>query len=349
MKQGTTFEELVRRVEHDAGARHDFIVPANAMSIETDALGTHLSTGGHGIFDMRDVAHGHLAELAGIDLRYYRRLRVEAPALLDSNVNHWLARSPKNRLVRALDNDVRAIASERYAALDHDALLNCLAPIMDEWDGTVESSDIDDRRLIVKLVSPRLEGDVAVGDTVQAGLVIENSETRQAGLRATPFIKRLVCTNGMTIGQNIGTGARRRHSGPVWSDSLESESIDRRGWEAGVWKSFQESIRTTLSTESFKQILDALRASTGIKISPAEPDFIAERLRQTFGLSEQIERDIIFHLQADGSNTAWELLNAVTRTAEDLDDYSAASELETLGGRLALWSPRQWEQIINPN
>jgi hypothetical protein len=53
---------------------------------------------------------------------------------------------------------------------------------------------ITDARTFLKITSPRLKGDVKVGDTVEGGLMVSNSEVGYGNITVAPFIHRLVCT-----------------------------------------------------------------------------------------------------------------------------------------------------------
>ena len=79
---------------------------------------------------IRDTAHGQLAERVGIPKAYYDRMREHAPALFDTNVNHWLLASDGRRLVRTLDGHARAILSDRYRMLDNDDLAAVALPVL---------------------------------------------------------------------------------------------------------------------------------------------------------------------------------------------------------------------------
>lgn len=115
MKQGMPFEQLVQRVEGEAARRRDYYAPTTEMEVTSDETGSRLSTPcGH--FALNERAHIHLAELCGVDRRYYQKMRAEAPHLLDKNVNHWLADNPsKPRIVRTLKHEERGFDTEGTA------------------------------------------------------------------------------------------------------------------------------------------------------------------------------------------------------------------------------------------
>jgi hypothetical protein len=54
-----------------------------------------------------------------------------------------------------------------------------------------------------------------------------------------------------------------------------------------------------------------------------------------------------WHLITGGDLSRYALINAVTRTAEDVPSYDRATELETLGYRLMELPQREWSAIAN--
>jgi hypothetical protein len=388
MKQGMPFETLVHRVEQEATLRRDLYCPTDQMSLVSDASGSCLSTP-LGPLRMRPLAHQHLAMMCDIDRRYYERLRTQAPDLFDQNVNHWLKNSPpRQRIVRAVEGeagtDVRAILSSRFALLDNDALLRMVEPVIAEQGLSIESCDVGEDTLTLKMVSKRLTGDVKVGDTVQAGLIIRNSEIGLNSVQASVFLKRLVCANGMVVNTRAGRGAVRRHVGRDWSapghrskgllqgtssgSSTGSspgpsfagpyfgpvpDNVERDKWERGIWDQLQESLRNSLNAGAFSDLLERLKLTTQMQ-TRLGLDEVVERVGSTFHLRTHEQNTVLHHLSRDedvsrdGLNL-WGLLNAVTRTAEDVEQYDRATALEELGGELALLSPRAWERLVSPN
>ena len=63
------------------------------------------------------------------------------------------------------------------------------------------SCEVTENRLYVKAVTDRLQREVKsrrVGDVVEAGVMISNSEVGLGSVLVTPFAHFLVCLNGMT-------------------------------------------------------------------------------------------------------------------------------------------------------
>ena len=66
-------------------------------------------------------------------------------------------------------------------------------------------------------------------------------------------------------------------------------------------------------------------------------------VRERFGLDD--EKDAILeHFVSGGDLSKFGLLNAVTRTAQDVESYDRAIELERIGGRILELAPTEWTQ-----
>ena len=108
MKQGKSITELVREVDRQAEAIRDYETPANRITVDTIGGAEELGLEGYGTFRIRETAHGHLAELAGIPKAYYDRMRAEAPAPL-CKLRQPLARARREpRLVRTAEGAAHA-------------------------------------------------------------------------------------------------------------------------------------------------------------------------------------------------------------------------------------------------
>lgn len=118
-KIGRTLTELAAEIERQANAKRDLIAPVAKMSMEvvdsTPVIAVH---NGHiETFTANSIAHAQLAEYVGVPKAYYDRMATEAPTLLASNVNRWLAdKAGQNdrRMVRTMDGRARAFLSDKY-------------------------------------------------------------------------------------------------------------------------------------------------------------------------------------------------------------------------------------------
>lgn len=135
-------------------------------------------------FTVGDVAHQQIAARLNIPFRYYKKMQDESPHLLDQNVNEWFNKNTERRMIRILDGNIRAFLSSCYRRLDNLELCAAVLPVIQEMQGAqIESCEITSTHLYLKVVNRRLKAEVRVGDVLQAGFVVSNSEVRLGSLR----------------------------------------------------------------------------------------------------------------------------------------------------------------------
>ena len=146
-------------------------------------------------FQLNENAHRQLGLQLKIPAPYYERMRAENPGLLMANVNGWFQQSPDTRrMVRTLDGTARAILSDRYRRIDNYEVAQTVLPIISEMQGArIESCELTDTRMYIKVVNERIQTEVVPGDIVQAGILISNSEVGMGSVSVKPLIYRLVC------------------------------------------------------------------------------------------------------------------------------------------------------------
>ena len=204
MKQGRTLEELGAELQRQRAARKDFITDTRYLEFNTNEEGrATLSLDIKGelqTFGVDELAHKQIAQRLMIPYRYYQKMQVEQPELLDTNVNTWLKFAPERRMIRTLDGSVRAFLSDRYRRLDNLELCEAVLPIIKDMPGAeITSCDVTPDHMYLKVINKKLKEEVSTGDVVQAGFVISNSEVGLGSVKVEPLIYRLVCKNGLIL------------------------------------------------------------------------------------------------------------------------------------------------------
>ena len=101
--------------------------------------------------------------------------------------------------------------SAQYEPFDNLELLTILEPFCQ--DAAVKWYYSDEVTLHVSVTWPKTEEEVKVGDVVQRGIHISNSEVGVRSVTVAGYVYRLKCSNGM-VGGGEGGGMRRfRHVG----------------------------------------------------------------------------------------------------------------------------------------
>lgn len=350
MKTGRTLLQLAVELERQAASKHDYIADTRALHMEPFGDGVILE-GVNGGMTLRPTAHQQMANSLGIPKPYYDRMLTEAPDLLASNVNRWLAAQPARKLVRTMDGEVRALLSDSYRPLDNIDLAEAVLPKLQGLDARVISSEVTENRFYIKAVTERVQGEVKRGDLVQAGLVISNSEVGQGSLRVEAMDYRLVCLNGMIR----ETAVRKAHLGRNGGkhDAIEDareyfRDETRLADDRAFFLKVQDATSAMFEPARFNIRLDQYRELTERKID-ADPVKVVEATAKRFSLTDGERSSVLQHLIRGGDLSAWGLANAVTRTAEDAGDYDRATELESLGGAVVELKQGEWKVLASAN
>lgn len=340
MKQGKTLKELAIELEEQLKTKRDYIAPTSRLAMSPHAA---LEIDGVGEFSVTDLAHEQIAARLDIPRKYYDRMKIEEPALLSTNVNRWLQKADDKRMVRTIGGTARAFLSDRFRALDNYDLASAVLPKLSELDCRVESSELTEKRLYIKAVCPKIEGIVKVGDTVQAGLCISNSEVGCGSLSVEFLAFRLACRNGAISVNSF----RKYHVGKRGGDDLDLaqefyRSETRVAEDKAFWMKVTDLVAGALSKEGFDKILAGYQRAAVMWIEN-DPSKTVELLAKNAVLNDTERGSILKYLAKDGDLSLYGLMNAVTRTAQDVTDYDRATELERLGGEIVEMPARDWE------
>ena len=364
MNVGKPFEDFVTTIERNAAHREDVVARLNTCRMASDASGSVWTINGVGEYESTPVFHRSVAETLKIPTSYYADMQATYPALLDANINSWLKaeQDRETRLMRLFDASLtgtgrgvaRAIRSTSFLPLDNDELLTQLRPVLDESGVTVQSCDIGERRTYIKITTPRLKGDVRVGDTVEAGIVVSNSEVGYGNISVAPFVLRLVCTNGLTTLNGSDEAIRRIHRGSTihcFQPFIHlSDNNERKAAKAAIWAAVSEAVGVALQQTSFRELLERLQAAHKAKLSAkTNSEKLFDRIGKDFGLTDAERTAAIHHFETDNERSLWGMANAITRIANDAGDYERSSALEQIGGRIIQLPEKEWRQLTELN
>ena len=353
MKQGRSLMELGKELQRQRQNRQDFLADTRTLEVESNDYGStlHMSLEGKTYgFGIGELAHQQIASRLNIPYRYYQKMQEEVPDLLDLNINTWLEQKPERRMIRVLDGKVRAFLSDRYRRLDNLELCMAVLPVIQEMQGSqIESCEVTPTHLYLKVVNRRVKAEVKVGDVVQAGFVVSNSEVGLGSLRVEPLVFRLVCKNGLICKELV---QKKYHVGRQVNASEESAyELYSEATLAQDDKTFfmkvQDVVRAAVDEAKFMLTVNKLRESTQIPLS-YEPVKSVEWLADKFQLSENERGDILRQLFMSGDNSRYGLVNAVTSASKIAKSYERATDLERIGGEiLSLPVPRNLLPPIN--
>jgi hypothetical protein len=363
MKQGKSLSELAHELERQHEAKRDFITDTRNLELiikqtehkkreaEEEAR-VVMRLRDKGDFRLTDLFHRQLGRNTGIHANYYDKMREQAPDLLAVNVNHWLANEPKQRMMRCLDEDARALLSDSYRPLDNFDLAEIAIPILGDKGAEVQSTEITERRMYIKAIMPDMSSEVTterggrkVGDVVNWGVCVSNSEVGAGRLRIEEFLYTLACLNGMVVGRPLA----KTHVGRAKGEGIEEVAEyytdkTRKLDDAAFWSKVRDTLTNTFNPDRFQAAVESMNQAATLTIS-GDPVEAVEVTARQFRLTDDEKGGVLRHLVKGGDLSQWGLMGAITRTAEDVESYDRASKLEVIGGQLVELNKRDWKRI----
>jgi hypothetical protein len=236
-----------------------------------------------------------------------RRAEVQAP----------VSAQPERWRLRAKDDTLRAVVSDRYSALDNavlwEQLRNQVPPgYRVDWFG------LSDEGLHLRLVDPERCREVLPGDDLSIGIHVANSEVGGRALSVEAVVFRLVCTNGLIrrVGGKSLLRQRHIHISALRLEAALAEATHRALEEA----------------EGFLHLLQAATL-TPIGDVGAAIEQLGSRWALSQGTQDAVQAALLREVPSQ-QETLYGLINAFTYTAQKLPD-EARYDLEVLAGHLA--------------
>jgi hypothetical protein len=360
MKQGRSLVEIAQELMRRKETTKDFIAPQGAIEAKV-VEGQVVLEGLNGEpKQITPYAHRQIADHLGIPAKYYDRMAEKEPALLAENVNTWLRKDgQEKRMVRTLDNRVRAFLSPKYRPLDNFELAEAVLPVLRDRGVEIMSSELTETRMYIKGILPSLSDELPEGMTwgrdhhmvgrtgrLVASVVISNSEVGAGTLRIEPSVFTTWCTNLAIITQSA---MRKYHvgRGHEAGEDLELFRDDtRKADDAAFWLKVRDVTQAAFAEDKWKAAIEQIRSAAKEAIESTEnlPKVVEVAVKR-LALPESTAPSILGHLAAGGDLSKWGLSSAITAAANTFSDYEGATELERAGGKVLALEGRDWEVI----
>jgi Domain of unknown function (DUF932) len=350
MKAGLSLSEMAAEITRQNATKRDFKAPTPQIAYVPGESKERLNVrvGGEA-FHPTDNFHNQIGAWAKIPAPYYDRMLETAPDLLAQNVNHWLDKTKETRLVRTLDGNARAFLSNRYRTIDNQQIAEAVLPFImersNDLDLNIESCNVSPTQLFIKVFSRRLEAKV-VGDTVQAGICISNSEVGLHSFRVEEMSMVLSCLNGAVRPDN---SMRKYHVGRNSGDTESAFEVfaddTRKADDRALMLKMRDVVKAAFDSKRFEQFASSITAISRNKIT-REASTAVESVVEMFRLPESYASPILDLLAKKYDSTQWGLANAITEFAQsDTLDYAQATNLERVGGAVIELAKSDWEKV----
>lgn len=351
MKYGRTLTELAVELDRQRKMKRDFLIDTRNIVMDSTADGQSITLNNpnqrmNTILRVNDIANRQISSALGIPAKYYDKMRTENPALLATNVNSWFNHNPAVRMIRTLDGTARAFLSERYRRIDNFEIAEAVLPIIaDIPEARVESCEVTDERMYIKVVNPRLEAEVTPGDVVQSGILITNSEVGMGSMSIQPLVYRLVCSNGMVVNDaatrryHIGRGNEAGEDYSLYSNA--TLAADDRALMLKVC----DTVKAVVDQTRFEKVVNMMRNAKEAKITTMDIPQMIELTSSDYGFTKKESGGILDYLIKNGELNLYGLANAVTRTAQDVESYDRSTAMESIAYSILGMGREKWNRL----
>lgn len=377
MRTGRNLTELFQELDRQArpDVRQDYVAPVTQLTmtaVEPEVVdaeiveptaptiirpttGVTLQINGHGAFPLRKLAHEQIATYVDIPRDYYFRTLSRFPQLLATDVNAWLHEqkdrkgNPDARMIRVLDGEIRANLSRQYRPIENFDLAEMAITEARNFGGDLElvSADVTETKLYLKFVFHSKRAEIKVGDIVEAGVIVRNSEVGLGSIAIDPFIHRLICTNGMI---SPIRGLRKSHVGKAWVELDEAYVVysddTRKADDRALLMKARDVFRSSLNGDLFDQHVKLLTGATEQKIEGSVEGAVTV-VAKRFGMNETERAAVLRNLIEGGDTSRYGLAQAVTAVANSHESYDRATELEAAGGQVIALPAKEWKEIAD--
>jgi hypothetical protein len=247
-------------------------------------------------------------------------------------LNHGLRRDSRSATLRIAGGTVRAIVSPRYAPLDDPELFELLddALVHTGYRSEVRVRGFAaGRRTVLRITLPS-EGElVHLGDVVEYGIDVVNSELGIGAVQVNPVTYRLVCTNGMRSWTRED-GFRAEHRGDVTRiremlrDAIPAALAQARG---------DIDLFRRATKQAVANVLDEVDGLGRIGLTALERDAVVIELAAEEHQPPQVDRGKDARSLLEGRpGSVFALANAITAVARSRP-VGRRLELESIGGK----------------
>ena len=258
-------------------------------------------------FGVNDYAHEQIAARLQIPRPFYKRMLTDHPDVFDRDIETLWQREPEVRMLRTLDDRVRAFVSDGYRPIDNVLIASGALPVLAEQQQMqIESAEVTDRKLYIKaLFLDRQQTITTVRNEkrpVAAGLVISNSEVGAGSVNVEQMVFDLVCTNGM-IGESI---FRRHHVGKKGGNGLDHDEAHEwlrdetvQAGDNALMMRLHDIIRGSMDQSKFSGLVEQMQGATTQMIE-GDPAKVVEVAVKKLDMREGERVGVLRHLIEGG-------------------------------------------------
>lgn len=301
-------------------------------------------------FGLNNLARAQIAQHLGIPKKYCDTLADEQPDLLAQNINDRMKYTPADRMIRTLDGKVRAFLSNGYRAIDTDQLFEAVWPTISALKLDVKSAKLTERNFYLKATHREMTGEIAVGKMMRAGFMMKSSDVGCGEIQVCRWYEECICTNGWVVEKTLGQRhiGRKTEVGNIDNSREHFTDETRQAEDKAFVLKFRDSVAAIFNPVEFDKSLDRFRKAKAARITAPLKE-VVEHVADKYRFTDDEAGSVLDHLARGGDPTKFGLAAAITRTAEDLDDYDRVTEFEARGTQLVDMTGTEWSKFAISN
>ena len=373
------FKDMYSRIKRMAESKRDATVKANKLYVEAiakendeeffhdfelDVPPMETKDGEIvelGVLPLTDTAKLHLYQKLEIPTRFAQRLLVKGHGdALGHTISKLLqdyaerdkesSRMSTKLMVRTVEDMdgqriIRNVGTEYTRTLDNYDVVQ--ATMVQLAKLGLSGSNIDrcdltpyGDNLYMVVLNPELKAEIPrVGDWVEGGFILQNSDTGLGSLRFDMFAKILSCNNG-TI-SNIRW--RKVHRGSRLDEGITSNTT-KLLQDMTIFSYVQDLIKKAFDGTNWDTWVNKMNRATEVVVD--EPTLAFENVTAKFQLPQEMENDLVNLFSKSECQSQWDLAQAVTNQAQKVSTISKQIEMERVGSQILEMSERDFIRFI---
>ncbi len=334
-------QTLVETLELQNEQKKDFAVSTQNLTFVEGKLHI-LDSGGVITYNPTGIFHNQIADSLNVPRAYYAKMQEKGLALLDENVNYWLKREHKTKLVRTFNNELapaRAFLSDRYSIVDnYEVLFETLEAIKATGlHVDIVAAELSESKMYLKVVCPEAEIQAKkllekyvlareVGDGVISGFVLQNSEIGLGKFSIAPRAVILACKNGLV---NTKDALNKVHLGARMDELNFNENASVRAANLKLIKEqVKHAVKVFLSKKYLEQLVNVYTV-LGEKEIEAPIANVIEVVSKDYQIDDTRKMNILNHFIKGGDSRRIGVINAITEEVQTLKDADLRNDGET--------------------
>jgi len=142
---------------------------------------------------------------------------------------------------------------------------------------------------------------------------------------------------------------KKYHIGRAGQADTESyevfSDVTRQADDRAFWLKVKDVTMAAFREDLFRKAIDSIKAAGDRPIKSDDLAAVVDSVVEVLALPPASNSGILKHLAAGGDLTQWGLSSAITRVANDADDYEYATVLERAGGRVLALPAADWSKL----